>query len=99
MVPAQQRFGAYDLAAGAVDQRLEVQRQGVGGHCGAQFLLDQVAAAGGGVERGVEEVEAVAAVGLGPIEREVGMAHQCVGVAAVDGRAGDADRCADPGGA
>ncbi len=86
MMPAQQSLGADDLAVAAVGERLEMQRQGfVGDRC-AQFLFDQVATAGGGVQRCVEGMETVAAIRFRPVECKVGMSHQAVGIAAVLGR-------------
>ena len=79
-----------------VEDRLEVQPELPGLQCFAQIEFELAAAARRGVERSFEEAEHAAPVALRPVQREVGVLQQLVGIAAVVGADRDAD--AEPGG-
>ena len=95
MVPAQQRLEAGDLAARDVDERLVVQLELVGEQRLAQIELEPAALLHLRVHFRLEEVVGAAALGLGAVERHVGVAQQLVGLVAVGRRHGDADAGAD----
>ena len=95
MPPAQQRLEADDVSADEIDERLIVHFQLLGGECRAQVDLELAARLRLGVHLRLEEAEGRFAVGLGAIERQVGVAQQTIGVVAVGGRDGDADAGAD----
>ena len=78
MVPARQRFAGDDAARLEVDQRLERQRQAIGGHAGLELGLEPLAIAVLGVHLVVEHLALRLAARLGLVEREVGLGHQCV---------------------
>ncbi len=99
MVPTKQGFDANDFPAPGIDKGLELQAEGLLCHGVAQFLFDQVATPCGRIERFVEEAIAVATIGLGAIERQIGIAHQRVGLPAIERRACYTDADPDAGGA
>ena len=91
MVPAHQRLAADDRAGGKLDERLVVDLQLAGLQRGAQVELQLPVLAGAGIHLRLEEAEGALAVGLGAVERHVGVLEQLVGLIAVAGRDGDAD--------
>ena len=95
MVPAQQRLEAADLAARKLDQRLIVELEFVGEQRLAQVELQPAALLHLRVHLRLEEMIGAAAVGLGAIERHVGVAQQLIGLVAVGRRHGNADAGAD----
>ena len=97
MIPAYQGFEAADFLARQVDDRLVVQLELAGRQRLAQVLLHDAAGLHLQVHRGFEETERAAAVALGAVEREVGVAQQFVGVRSVAGTDRNADADADHG--
>ena len=95
MRPAQQRLAGRDLLGLQVEQRLVVDLEGVVGERVAQVELEAAARLRRDVHVRLEEAPGAALVGLGPIERHVGVLEQVVGVGAVARRHGDADAGAD----
>ena len=95
MVPADQRLEARDLAAFDLDQRLVMQLELFGEQRLAQIEFELAPLLHLRVHFRLEEMEGAAAVGLGAIERHVGIAQQLIGLVAVGRRHGDADRGAD----
>ena len=81
--------------AGEVDHRLEVEGELVLDQRLAQISLERATLAHLHVHVGIEEAVSVAALGLGPVQRDVGIAEQLVGVDVRIGRHGDADAGAD----
>ena len=97
MIPAYQGFEAADFLAREVDDRLVVQLELAGRQRLAQVLLHDAAGLHLQVHRGLEEAERAAAVALGAVEREVGVAQQFVGARSVAGTDRNADADADHG--
>ena len=96
MVPAHQRLEAEDLAGPEVDLRLIDQAQLVlrsSARRRSASSRTRVAAWIG--QAMIEQLEAVAAARLGPIERGVGVAQQHVALLAVVREDGDADAGGD----
>ena len=91
MAPAQQRLDADDLAALEIALRLVVDRELVGREGLAQLALEQTGAARHEVHLRGEEAAAVAAVGLRPVHRELGVLEQAVGRLTVGREQRDAD--------
>jgi hypothetical protein len=85
MMPAQQRLVAENLAGAGGDLRLVVQLQLVAGQGHAQAALDEPAVAEPLLHRRLEEPEAIPAFSLGPVEGDVGILHQAVGLVASTG--------------
>jgi hypothetical protein len=80
MAPARQGLQSEQLACLDVEDRLIVDfdlaiRDGV-----AQIGFELPPRIGVGGHPFVEEAVAVAALGFGPVEREIGLLHQCVGI-------------------
>jgi hypothetical protein len=78
MNPAQQRFGAVDLARGEIDLRLIQQAQFVTLDGGTQSALDQHALMHLLVQIIGKELEVVAPQVLGAVHRRVGMLDELV---------------------
>ena len=97
MVPAQQRLEAGDVIALQVHHRLVIEFEFSGRKALAQILLHDAAGLHLFVHRGLEEAERAAAVALGAVQCEVGIAQQLVGDKAVARADGDADAGADNG--
>ena len=95
MAPAHQRLGAAALAPADVDDGLVVQLEFVAQQRAPHVLFELAAVARVRLHGGLEEAIAVAALGFRLVEREVGVAHELVGVAGVLRRQRDADRGAD----
>ena len=95
MVPAQQRLEAADLVAREVDERLVVELELAVGQRLAQIDLQLAARLHVGVHVRLEEAVDAAPLGLGPVEGEIGVLEQLVGIGAVARRDGDADAGAD----
>ena len=95
MLPAQQRLIADDPLGLRADDGLIGDEELVGGKRVAQIVLELLAALRAGEHFGAEEAVDAAPVALGGIEREIGVAHQRLGVMPVLGRDRDADRAAD----
>ena len=92
MVPTQQRFHADDGACAAGNDRLVVEPELFGFERGAQIYFDRAALLDLLGHFGGEQHGAVAALVLGLVERDVGVAHQLIGGDAVVRRHGKADR-------
>ena len=97
MIPAYQGLEAADFLARQVDHRLVVQLEFACRQRLAQVLLHDAAGLHLQVHHGFEEAERAAAVALGAVEREVGVAQQFVGVRSVAGADRNADADADHG--
>ena len=97
MIPAYQGLEAADFLARQVDDRLVVQLEFACRQRLAQVLLHDAAGLHLQVHHGFEEAERAAAVALGAVEREVGVAQQFVGVRSVAGADRNADADADHG--
>src|SRR5580704_8144892 len=82
MVPARQRLEADDLAV-AARHRLVVQGDLVARDRRLQVVLQRALLAQPLVHVGLEEPDGAATVGLGPIERRIGIAEQRRGIGAV----------------
>ena len=95
MRPAQQRLAGRDALGVQIEQRLVVELEGVRGERVAQVELELAARLRLHVHSGSKKRQARAAVGLGAVERHVGVLEQQVGVAAVARRQRDADAGAD----
>ena len=95
MIPADQSFEAADGVVGKIDDRLVVQLEFPGRQRPAQILLHNATGLHLQVHPRLEEPERAAAVALGPVEREVGVAQQFVGGQAIDGADRDTDAGAD----
>ena len=95
VVPADQRFEAGHSAVGRRHQRLVVEFELLVLDRFGQFEFEHPALADLGIHAVGKEAAAIAAVGLGPVEREVGVAQQLVGARAVDRCNRDADGQAD----
>ena len=95
MIPADERFAGVDVATVEGDDRLEHQLEFVAIQRAAQAGLDLVDAVEPLLERPVEAGCPVAPRSFGFVEREVGMLHQFVHVAAILWRDGIADRSRD----
>ena len=96
MVPADQRLGADDRrTVGGVDRLVDQLDVLAARQRGAQVALDYALARDEIVHVAGKDLVAAAAVLLGLVKRDVGLAQQVgrIGVGAV--RDGDADRCAD----
>ena len=91
LLPAQQRLGADDAAAGEVDLRLVVQRELAALERAAQVGLGRQAAAHALVHLRAEELVVAAPRFLGVVHRGVGVAHQRLRGVAVVGIERDAD--------
>ena len=91
VAPAQQRFKAADPVGGEIDQRLVVHFEFAIGEGAAQIELHVAALLRLPVHLPFEEVMNAAAVGLGAVQRHVGVAHQFLAGVAVAGRERDAD--------
>ena len=94
MLPADEGFEAEDIS---VDRglRLIVQAQLVVGDGRAQIVLERVALSEAAIHLGVEEAHHMPPVGLGPIERGIGIGQQRREVARVLRIGGRADAEAD----
>ena len=97
MIPADQRLKAADLAALQIHHRLVIQLELACGQRLAQILLHDAAGLHLLVHRGLEEAERAAAVALGAVQREIGIAQQLVRGQAVTGTDRDADAGANIG--
>jgi hypothetical protein len=97
MIPAYQGLEAADFLARQVDDRLIVQLEFACRQRLAQILFHDAAGLHLQVHHGFEEAECAAAVALGAVEREVGVAQQFVGVRSVAGTDRNADADADHG--
>ena len=95
MAPAQQRFEAGDAALQQVDQRLVVQFELLLLQAGAQLDLKLAAVLHAGIHLGLEEPVAGATFFFGPVQRQVGIAHQFVGGIGLGIDQHDADAGAD----
>ena len=95
MAPAHQRLGAAALPLADVDDGLVVQLEFVAQQRAPHVLFELAAVARLRLHGGLEEAIAVAAFGFRLVEREVGMAHERVGVVGVLRRQRDADAGAD----
>ncbi len=93
-MPAEQGFETEHLAID-LGLRLVMQRQFVMGDRRAQIMLQRVAFSQMPVHLGVEEPHHMAAVGLGAVERRIGIGDQRVGVARIRGIDRGADAEAD----
>ena len=91
MLPAHERLHAGQAAGREIDLRLIVQAHLAALDRGAQLGRDRDTVADLDVERVAVEAEAVAAVFLGAIEREVGVDHEGVGRRDLGPIEGDAD--------
>ena len=83
------------VVAREIDDRLVVQLELAGRQRLAQVVLQRAPRLHLRVHLRLEEAVGAAAVALGAIEREVGVAHQLVGARAVGRADGDADAGAD----
>ena len=99
VLPAQQGLDGDGLQVGCGAHRLVVQPQLAAGQRLAQLDLEVEPELGLGVQRLVEEVDAAAAVALGPVHRRVGVAQDVLGAAAGGRHGGDADARRDGDGA
>jgi hypothetical protein len=90
-MPAQQRLHADHLAVRETDLRLVVQAELVFGDRAPQLGFELLAALDLALHRLDEEAVGVAAVRLGAIERDVGVAQQLVRIGVVVGKDRDAD--------
>ena len=90
-MPAHQRLHADHLAVGEADLRLVMQREFVPDDRTPQLGFQFLAALDLALHRLDEEAVGVAAVRLGPIERDVRVAQQLVGIGVVVGKDRDAD--------
>ena len=95
MRPAHQRLEADDRAGREIDERLVVHLELAAASAVAQIDLELAARLHARVHLGLEEAERALAVGLGAVERHIGVLEQLVGVLAVAGRQRDADAGAD----
>ena len=97
MVPAQQRLQPDNAARTQLDLRLVVKFELVALDRAAQLVGDDHAFLDLAIEVGAVEAEAVAAVLLGAIEREIGLDHHGIGPGDVGrvARYPDADRDMD----
>ena len=97
MLPAQQGLEADDAAVDDAHLGLVVKLELVARERGAQVVLERDAVAVVGVEVGIEEAVGVLARALDLVHRDVGMARQFFGGAAVarEERDADADRGAE----
>ena len=75
MVPAQQQFPAHALAV-AADQELAPDRELIAGERLPQFRLEPGAMPARVVHAPGEQSRAASALCLGPVQRDVGAAHQ-----------------------
>ena len=91
MVPADQRLERADAVVLEVEQRLVIELELAALDREAQVGFELAALPAPAVEALLEESVGAAPGFLGAVEREVGVAQQVVGVAAVRGRDGDAD--------
>ena len=95
MVPAQQRLEGDYAIAGDVADGLVVRLEFVALERRPHIHFQQAPRLRARVHAGLEEAIGAAAVGLGAVQREVGVLQQLVGIAAVLRRQRDADRDAD----
>ena len=95
MVPAHERLGAADGAAGQLDLGQEAQHELAALDRPAQRELGLVAARGARAHAVVEDLVDPAATLLGAVHRGVGLADERVGVLGAQRRQGDADARAD----
>jgi hypothetical protein len=91
MPPAHQRLVAGQFAALQAELRLIVQIELVLADGVAQVVLEAAALLESGVHGRLEEAEGVAAVFLGPVEREIGALQQDIGRLTIEGPKRDAD--------
>ena len=91
MVPAQQRLAAVIAVVADVDQRLVVQLELAAHDRLAQIEFQRAPRLHARVHLGLEEPIGAAAVGLGAVQRQVGVLQQLVRLGAVVRRHGDAD--------
>jgi hypothetical protein len=94
-VPPRQRFKAEHLAADRIDHRLIDQREFLAFKRVAQRRFKLAARFGVGVERRLVTEMGAAAFVLGPIERQIGIAHQCFDCGAIAWSDGRTDARAD----
>ncbi len=78
MLPARQRLDATDTAVGQRNDRLVVHAQLALAQRAAQLDLGLESLAGAGVHRAVKDFEATLTVGLGRVQRHIGLAQQLV---------------------
>jgi hypothetical protein len=95
VVPADQRLHADDPPAVELDLRLVVDEELVAGQGLAELALEGHRAPGGEVHLGREEAIGVAARGLGPVHREIGVLQERPHGLAVGRKKRDADRGRD----
>ena len=91
MPPADQRLNAGNFVRLDVDDRMVMQLELIVRQRIAQIVLIGAAPAGLNAHRIVEKAVGVAALGLGSVQREVGILHQLVDSRAMLGRQRDAD--------
>ncbi|MNJ33764.1 hypothetical protein D3C77_284540 [compost metagenome] len=90
VVPAQQRLQAQQAAAAQAQLGLVEHVQLVLGQGSAQVVLDEQLVAGFGVQGLGEHLDLMLAIGLGLVQGQACVLHQCLRVAAMQGRAGQA---------
>ena len=95
MLPTHQRLEADDLAAD-LGLRLVMQDELAARDCRAQLLLDRAPLPQALVHAGLEKADRAAALGLGAIERGVGIADERPGIGPVGRKNRDADAEPDP---
>ena len=95
VAPAHQRFHHGELVALDLQHGLVVELEFVAGNGLAQVIFQLAPLTDAGFDRAVEQMESIASSGLRLVKREVGVAHQSIGVVAVVRRHGDADAGAD----
>ena len=95
VLPPRQQLHRLHAAAGQLDDGLEVRHELAAVEAVPHGLFQRGTFGHQLVEADVVEAQAAAALGLGAVERRVGLAQQLVGIAAVFREAGDADRRAD----
>ena len=92
MLPAQQRLDAGDMHTREIEHRLVHQEELAVGEHAPQVHLELEPSKDLGLHLGREHSRAVAAVALGPVQRDVGVAQQLAGRGAVAARDADAGR-------
>ncbi len=95
MIPAHQRLEGDRPLARDVDDGLVMNLELLAAQRRAQIELEHAPRLGAGVHAGLEESIGAAAVGLGAVEREVGVLQKLIRIVAVVGRERDADADAD----
>ena len=95
VAPADEGLEGADLVGSQIDDRLVVELELAGSQRPAQIDLHDAPLLHLRIHFRLEEAESAAAILLCPVESEVGVAHERVGVLAVAGADGDADAGAD----